>query len=99
MHAEICAIGTELLMGELLDANSAWLAARLPVLGIELRRVSLLGDHLTTLSDAMVQALQGVDLDYHDRWIGAHPGRPDTRGHGCYHARNAHRACGDSPGD
>ena len=62
MHAEIFAIGTELLMGELMDANSAWLAARPPALGIELRRVSLLGDHLTTLSDAMAQALQGVDL-------------------------------------
>jgi nicotinamide-nucleotide amidase len=62
MHAEIFAIGTELLMGELTDANSAWLAARLPALGIELRRVSLLGDHLTTLSDAMAQALHRVDL-------------------------------------
>jgi competence/damage-inducible protein CinA-like protein len=62
MQAEIFAIGTELLMGELMDANSAWLAARLPALGIELRRVSLLGDHLPTLSDAMAQALQGVDL-------------------------------------
>ena len=62
MQAEIFAIGTELLMGELTDANSAWLAARLPALGIELRRVSLLGDHLTTLSDAMAQALQRVDL-------------------------------------
>jgi len=62
MRAEIFAIGTELLMGELMDANSAWLAARLPALGIELRRVSLLGDHLATLSDAMAQALQGVDL-------------------------------------
>ena len=62
MHAEIFAIGTELLMGELMDANSAWLAARLPALGIALRRVSLLGDHLTTLSDAMAQALQRVDL-------------------------------------
>jgi nicotinamide-nucleotide amidase len=62
MQAEIFAIGTELLMGELMDANSAWLAARLPALGIELRRVSLLGDHLTTLSDAIAQALQGVDL-------------------------------------
>jgi len=39
MQAEIFAIGTELLMGELTDANSAWLAARLPALGIELRRV------------------------------------------------------------
>ena len=43
MHAEIFAIGTELLMGELMDANSAWLAARLPALGIELRRVSCWG--------------------------------------------------------
>jgi hypothetical protein len=32
MHAEIFAIGTELLLGELMDANSAWLAARLPAL-------------------------------------------------------------------
>jgi nicotinamide-nucleotide amidase len=62
MQAEIFAIGTELLMGELTDANSAWLAARLPALGIELRRVSLLGDHLATLSDAIAQALQRVDL-------------------------------------
>ena len=62
MQAEIFAIGTELLMGELTDANSAWLASRLPALGIELRRVSLLGDHLSTLSDAMAQALHGVDL-------------------------------------
>ena len=62
MQAEIFAIGTGLLMGELTDANSAWLAARLPAQGIELRRVSLLGDHLATLSDAMAQALQGVDL-------------------------------------
>jgi nicotinamide-nucleotide amidase len=62
MQAEILAIGTELFMGELTDANSAWLAARRPALGIALRRVSLLGHHLTTLSDAMAQALQGVDL-------------------------------------
>ena len=62
MQAEIFAIGTELLMGELTDANSAWLSARLPALGVALRRVSLLGDHLTTLSDAIAQALQGVDL-------------------------------------
>jgi hypothetical protein len=58
MQAEIFAIGTELLMGELMDANSTWLAARLPALGIELRRVSLLRDHLTTLSDAMAQAVR-----------------------------------------
>ena len=35
MKAEIFALGTELLMGELVDTNSAWLAARLPALGID----------------------------------------------------------------
>ena len=62
MKAEIFAIGTELLMGELTDANSAWLAARLPALGIELQQVSMLGDHLATLSTGISRALQGADL-------------------------------------
>jgi nicotinamide-nucleotide amidase len=62
MKAEIFAIGTELLMGELTDANSAWLAARLPALGIALQRVCLLGDHLATLSASLSRALQEADL-------------------------------------
>jgi nicotinamide-nucleotide amidase len=62
VKAEIFAIGTELLMGELTDTNSAWLAARLPALGIELQRVSMLGDHLATLTEGVSRALQGVDL-------------------------------------
>jgi nicotinamide-nucleotide amidase len=62
MKAEIFAIGTELLMGELTDANSAWLAARLPALGIELQQVSVLGDQLATLSAGISRALQEADL-------------------------------------
>ena len=46
MQAEIFAIGTELLMGELMDANSAWLAARLPALGIVLpKEAKLIEDY------------------------------------------------------
>ncbi len=37
MKAEIVSIGTELLMGELTDTNSSWIAGRLPALGIELQ--------------------------------------------------------------
>lgn len=62
MKAEIFAIGTELLMGELTDTNSAWLAARLPALGIELLGVSLLGDSLAMLTDGFSRALQRADL-------------------------------------
>lgn len=62
MKAEIFAIGTELLMGELTDTNSAWLAARLPALGIELQGVSIFGDNLTRLAEGFRRALQRVDM-------------------------------------
>ena len=62
MKAEIFAIGTELLMGELTDTNSAWLAARLPALGIDLQGVCILGDHLAMLTEGLTRALQRVDL-------------------------------------
>ena len=45
-------IGTELLMGELTDTNSSWIASRLPALGIELQWVSIIGDDLPRLDVA-----------------------------------------------
>ena len=62
MKAEIFSIGTELLMGELTDTNSAWLAARLPALGIELQWVSIIGDSLAMLTEGFTRALQRADL-------------------------------------
>lgn len=44
MHAEILAIGTELVTGQKIDTNSAWLSGRLAELGIETRFVTILGD-------------------------------------------------------
>jgi nicotinamide-nucleotide amidase len=55
--AEILSIGTELLMGEIVDTNAAWLAARLPPLGITLRWVTQVGDDLEDLTFAVRQAL------------------------------------------
>ena len=57
MKAEIFSIGTELLMGELTDTNSAWIAAQLPALGIELQGVSIIGDNLATLTAGFTRAL------------------------------------------
>ncbi len=62
MQAEIFSIGTELLMGELLDTNAGWLAARLPALGIQLQGVSLIGDSLPMLTEGFRRALQRSDL-------------------------------------
>ena len=62
MKAEIFAIGTELLMGELTDTNSSWLAARLPALGIQLQGISIIGDSLAMLSAGFCRALERSDL-------------------------------------
>ena len=62
MKAEIFAVGTELLMGELSDTNAAWIASRLPALGIELQWVTLIGDSLEQLTDAFTRGLRRSDL-------------------------------------
>ena len=62
MKAEIFSIGTELLMGELTDTNAAWIATRLPALGIQLRWVSIVGDNLDMLSEAFSRGLERSDI-------------------------------------
>jgi len=62
LKAEIMGIGTELLMGELTDTNSAWIAGRLPALGIELQWVSIIGDDLPRLTEAFKQGMKRSDI-------------------------------------
>ncbi len=62
MKAEIFSIGTELLMGELTDTNAAWIAGRLPPLGIRLQWVSIIGDDLEMLREAFTRGLQRSDV-------------------------------------
>jgi nicotinamide-nucleotide amidase len=53
MYTEIIASGTELLMGEIQDTNSSWLASRLPALGLEVRRATLVGDDMEQYSEVL----------------------------------------------
>lgn len=62
MKAEILGIGTELLMGELTDSNSSWIASRLPALGIELQWVSIIGDDLPKLTEAFKRGMERSDI-------------------------------------
>ena len=62
MKAEIMGIGTELLMGELTDTNSSWIASRLPALGIELQWVSIIGDDLLRLTEALKNGMERSDI-------------------------------------
>jgi len=62
MKAEIISIGTEILLGELLDTNANYLAARLPALGIDLYWTTQVGDNLGRLTEAFRRAWDRSDL-------------------------------------
>ena len=55
--AELLSVGTELLRGEIVDTNAVYIAAQLPLLGIELQRMSTCGDNLNYLRDVLQQSL------------------------------------------
>ncbi len=62
MKAEIISIGTELLLGEIVDTNSAYLASQLPLLGIDLHFISTVGDNHERLVGILQKALQRSDI-------------------------------------
>ena len=62
MHAEIVSIGTELLMGELVDTNSAFLASELAKLGIEVLWVTKVGDDPDRLFEVIDRAFARSDV-------------------------------------
>ena len=62
MRAEILSIGTELLLGQIVDTNANYLAQQLPALGLDLYFVSQLGDNLQRLADAFRRGLERSDV-------------------------------------
>ena len=62
MKAEIVAIGTEILLGEIVDTNSAWIAQQLPALGIDLNHTSVVGDNMGRVMDTLGRAWERSDL-------------------------------------
>ena len=62
MKAEIIAVGTELLLGEILDTNSQYLAQQLTGLGIDLYYISHIGDNLARLTEQVRRSMDRSDL-------------------------------------
>ena len=62
MKAEIVAIGTEILLGEIVDTNSAWIAQQLPALGIDLNHTTVVGDNMGRVMDTLGRAWERSDL-------------------------------------
>jgi nicotinamide-nucleotide amidase len=55
---ELVTIGTELLLGETVDTNGAWLARRLAAAGIRVVRRTSVGDDVDAIHDAVDAALE-----------------------------------------
>src|SRR5947209_18481073 len=62
LRAELLSVGTELLLGEIVDTNAAYLAGRLAVLGIDCLHMQTVGDNLGRGTEAFERALGRSDL-------------------------------------
>jgi len=60
--AEIIAIGTELLLGEISDTNTRFIARALRSLGLDLFRVTTVGDNTARITEAIQSAMQRADV-------------------------------------
>lgn len=60
--AELIAIGTELLLGEIQDTNSRFLARQLRDIGVDLFRITSIGDNASRIADAIQEAFNRADI-------------------------------------
>ncbi len=60
--AEIVAIGSEMLLGELVDTNSAWISQRLAALGVGIYRHTTVGDNKDRIVTAIKEAAARSNL-------------------------------------
>lgn len=61
-NAEILCVGTELLLGEVINTNAAYLGRELARLGISVYHTSVVGDNPSRLENAVKTALSHADL-------------------------------------
>lgn len=61
-NAEILCVGTELLLGEVVNTNAAYISRELARLGISVYRTAVVGDNPQRLVDAVRTALCNADL-------------------------------------
>lgn len=62
MRADIITIGDEILIGQIVDTNSAWIAARLGEIGVSIRRKYSIGDRRKEIAEAVIESMQRSEL-------------------------------------
>jgi len=58
LNVEIVCVGNELLIGKTLNTNAHWLAKRITSLGLNVKRVTVVGDNLEDISAAIRETVQ-----------------------------------------
>lgn len=62
MKAEIITIGDELLIGQVIDTNSAWIAEQLNLYGVEIYQITSVHDEQKQILEALLKAEQSADI-------------------------------------
>ncbi len=62
MRAEILAVGTELLMGQIVNTNAQYISSKLPEAGVGVYYHSVVGDNPDRLEDSLKLALERCDI-------------------------------------
>ncbi len=62
MQAEIITIGDEILIGQILDTNSAWICTHLNDIGIHVKQLTSVADQKRDIHDALHLAISRADL-------------------------------------
>ena len=61
MRCEVVAVGTELLLGQIVDTNSSWIGEQLALIGIDSHFQTKVGDNASRIADALRIALGRSD--------------------------------------
>jgi nicotinamide-nucleotide amidase len=78
MRCDVVAVGTELLLGQIVDTNSAWLGEHLAANGIDSLLQVKVGDNLGRVVTALRSTLATADAVIVCGGLGPDARRPDT---------------------
>ena len=62
MQVEIITIGDEILIGQIVDSNSAWMATELNKIGIRVKQISSVSDDEAHILEALAEAENRTDI-------------------------------------
>ena len=75
-NAEIVSIGSELLLGQIVDTNSTWMAERLTEIGVNLFYKTIVGDNPNRMAEACGSSEPEIRSRLHGQPLALWPSPP-----------------------